>query len=410
MMPNVYIFNPTCEMAVANGTISYQPPELLQHFEREAASLMAYFASEHDFVICDSIPPPAFTEKQANAGFKMPQWIERKTAFSSEDFIRKPKNRLLPWGWSPAIHHRLETLKPYCSDEFRNSAVYQWLPQHKQLYCRKTALDLLIKITENCPDDLVIQPGDFPKVCYQLSQIQDELDKKGRLVVKAPYSSSGRGVIFLKKETLPVYKKQWIQGILKKQGFAMCEPLLNVVQDLAVHFRFGRKTIERCGVSAFVTDQTGQYRYNKLNRHFSHHSQAVRRFIEQNTDCIALEIEKALHQSLFADYYEGVIGVDVLVFYDSSNRLKFHPLLEINVRYNMGLLAQSLEQHLAPGSHGKLFTAHFEKNGFKAFCGEKQQKNRLKTENGKLITGFLPLIPVNEKNTFGVWLEISVPL
>ena len=49
MAENIFYFNPTCELAIANGSFSYMPPRLLRDFEQDCASLPFLFASPNDF-------------------------------------------------------------------------------------------------------------------------------------------------------------------------------------------------------------------------------------------------------------------------------------------------------------------------------------------------------------------------
>ncbi|HOI48862.1 MAG TPA: hypothetical protein PK167_06130, partial [Prolixibacteraceae bacterium] len=64
-LPDVYLFNPTCEMAIANGTVSWQPNRLLQQMETDLGNLPQFFAAETDVVLVKRLPGKAFTDTLA---------------------------------------------------------------------------------------------------------------------------------------------------------------------------------------------------------------------------------------------------------------------------------------------------------------------------------------------------------
>ena len=71
---NIYYFNPTCELAVANGSFSYQPPLLLQEMERDLSALPFAFCTENDFVLTENHPSDDFLQKMRIVGFALPRF------------------------------------------------------------------------------------------------------------------------------------------------------------------------------------------------------------------------------------------------------------------------------------------------------------------------------------------------
>ena len=117
---NVYYFNPTCELAVANNSFSYMPPLLLQEMERDLAILPFAFASDNDFVLTENLPSEGFLQQLNNAGFNLPTFcrLDNLEAMPSGSL-----GNIYPWGWSPAAHFKLKNLKEKCDPEFRISPV-----------------------------------------------------------------------------------------------------------------------------------------------------------------------------------------------------------------------------------------------------------------------------------------------
>ena len=50
-LPDIYLFNPTCEYAVANGHTSWQPNRLLQKMEEDLGTLPLFFARPQDVIL-----------------------------------------------------------------------------------------------------------------------------------------------------------------------------------------------------------------------------------------------------------------------------------------------------------------------------------------------------------------------
>ncbi|HKJ80355.1 MAG TPA: hypothetical protein VKA10_12500, partial [Prolixibacteraceae bacterium] len=50
-LPNIFLFNPACEYAVANGNKHWQPNSILQKMETDLSLLPLYLANPNDFVL-----------------------------------------------------------------------------------------------------------------------------------------------------------------------------------------------------------------------------------------------------------------------------------------------------------------------------------------------------------------------
>ena len=92
---NIYYFNSTCELAVANESFSYQAPLLLREMEQDLAILPFVFASENDFVLTENIPSDEFQQTLRQAGFRLPEFcnLSELEAMPDGSF-----NAIFPWG------------------------------------------------------------------------------------------------------------------------------------------------------------------------------------------------------------------------------------------------------------------------------------------------------------------------
>lgn len=226
-------------------------------------------------------------------------------------------------------------------------------------------------------------------------------------MVKAPWSSSGRGLQKVTKT--PVAEKVWekLLGIINDQGYSIVEPLLEKALDLAFEFELKNGKVTYLGISRFLTDEKGQYQGNSLNGWPLEINSEITGFAENLPGMILKPLIKLIERSLLANYYEGIFGVDMLIFRDETGYLLVNPCLEINVRQNMGLLSMHLEKMISPNKKGVFKTFYNPKQTFQEFKKEMEKTWPLKVENSKIESGFFPVIPVFENTNFGAFILIS---
>ena len=225
-------------------------------------------------------------------------------------------------------------------------------------------------------------------------------------MVKAPWSSSGRGLQPITKT--PVHEKVWekILAIVKDQGFAIVEPYLNKVLDLAFQFELKKSKVSFLGFSNFSTDYKGQYNGNSLNGLPWNLDQEVLDFAHSIPKEIIPTLIKIIESNKLSESYEGYFGVDTLIFRDENNRLRINPCLEINVRQNMGLLALQFEKVIDKNIQGVYRTFFHPKKTFFQFKKEMEDKHPLVLTNGKIKSGFVSLTDAKEDTLFGAYLLV----
>jgi hypothetical protein len=405
--PNIYLFNPTCEHAVANGQSSWQPNRLLQKMEEDLGTLPLFFARPNDVVLVKKVPPPEFLATLKKLNIAPPRFLHLNEVAKNPEFVSRPKNRLVPWGWSPAAHRLLEPLKPSCSEEFQRSPVANWKPEYREIYSKKFALQILKKLLPELPADKVLPPRLISEVCFTKSEIEKCINRWGKIMVKAPWSSSGRGLQKVTKT--PVVEKVWekLLGIINDQGYAIVEPFLEKVLDLAFEFELKNEKVTYRGISRFLTDEKGRYQGNLLNGWLPEINPEIMAFSETLPEMIIKPLIKLIESSLLANYYEGIFGVDMLIFRDKKGNLRVNPCLEINVKQTMGWLSLQLEKLISPNKKGVFKTFYNPKQSFFEFIKDMEKNNPLKLHNSKIESGFFPLIPVFENTNFGAFILIS---
>ena len=405
--PSIYLFNPTCEYAVANGSANWQPNRILQKMEFDLSALPLFFAEKDDFVLVEKIPSEEFTNSLKQIGIAIPNFILKIDAINNTCFIELPKNKLLPWGWSPAVHKLLSPFKQSCSPEFRQSPVFNWKPEHREITSRKFAAGMLKKLQTTLKADYILPVEFAPKLCTTQNDIETAIGQWGNLMIKAPWSSSGRGLQPITK--IPVHQKVWekVMGIVKEQGYAIAEPYLNKVLDFAFQFEIKKGKVEFLGISNFCTNKKGQYEGNYLNGLPMNLDKRLSEFAEFAVREICQPLINAIETSEMAIFYEGIFGVDTLIYSDEKNLLKINPCLEINVRYTMGLLSLLLEKFIHQNQQGVYRTYYQPGTSFYTFKNEMTKKYPLKITENKIESGFFALTEAVEDTLFGAYIFVE---
>ena len=405
-IPNIYLFNPTCEYAVANAMSSWQPNSLLQKMEADLAALPMYLANPNDHILVDQLPGASFLDEICQLHYTLPHFSEKKKVLNQQKYIEAPINRLMPWGWSPAAHKLLHPLKNSCSAEFQRSPVFEWKPEYRNFYSKKYALEILHRLLAAYPDNSFIDEKYTGRTCSSKAEIEERLKNWGQLMVKAPWSSSGRGLQRITKT--PVHEKVWekLLGIVNEQGYAIVEPFLDKQLDIAFQFYLGNGRVSFLGISNFSTDEKGQYQGNHLNGLPDSLSPEIRQFAEQLPQKILEPLLHTLENSELAKNYEGNFGVDALIFRDKYGELRVNPCLEINVRQNMGLLSLQLEKFLVPGRKGLFRTWYGGGKSFLEFKTQMQSKHPLILQHSRISSGFLALTEARQNTKFGAYILV----
>jgi hypothetical protein len=401
---SVFLYNPTCEYAVANGNGTWQPNKILQKMENDLATLPLFFARPNDQVIVPELPSKSFLEQLKRIGVEPPDFILKQT-IQQQNYTSKI-NELRPWGWSPAAHKLLDPLKQYCSEDFKNSPVFNWKPEYKHYYSKKFALGILKQIITRFPSEYFIEQNQIAEICTLQTEIEELLNIWGNVMVKAPWSSSGRGLQPITKT--PVHPKVWerILGIVKEQGYAIVEPYLKKVIDLALQFHVKAGKVEFLGISNFSTDYKGQYNGNNLNGLPESLDRTIAEFVLSIPTFVLEPLLLLLEESDLAKNYEGYFGVDMLIFKDKKGRLKVNPCLEINVRHNMGLLSLQLKKLIEPTQKGLFRTFFNPGTSFYELIAEMKKKHPLQLKNNKIESGFLALTEAKSDTQFGAYILV----
>lgn len=314
-------------MALALGEPGYTPPLAIQRMMRETALLPACWAEPGDGVLVNDrvwvVERKASRTSEWNQmlGDALERAVEGCGRWMSLSEALPLIGEVRPWGWSPAICHRLKVL----GIPERLLPGQQQLKEIRRLSNRARAVELLAAIRHELP----FLKGES-RYCSTEEEVQEALHLWSPSILKAPWSSSGKGIRYGqggREDTLA----GWYQRLLRQQGGVVVEPFYKKTMDFAMEFWSRHDGVEYRGLSLFETHPNGAYKGNLLLPE-EDKWERMRPYLtkEQGRQLIAL-LKRSLHQLIAGDYL-GPLGVDMMVLADGF----IHPCVEINLRMTMG--------------------------------------------------------------------------
>lgn len=364
-MATLYLFNPENDLALACGHRNYFPPRNALELRNSGAMLPLWYASAGDRVLTAALPDENWL-RRVRDDFG----IGAIPATSADSAV----TCCSPWGWSPSVRSQL----------LRAGVGADLLPGERQierireLSHRRTTIAVLRELKKRG-----LYKGELPVELTDAGQLREMFANAGRegFYLKAPWSSSGRGVIPSNGIPVEALLTQ-AGGIIRHQGSAVVETGYARQRDFAMLFRksAGEKVCFT-GLSLFETAGRS-YVGNRLMSDDEIRSTLARHVSLNELDAVADALQPILSDIIGEDY-EGYFGVDMMTVSDDDGTSWIHPCVEINLRMTMGVVAHIFSRrYLAPGSGGYLTVA----------SGETADRGAV-VEIGRLVEGEVSLVP-----------------
>lgn len=397
----VYLFNPDYDMAMANFTPYYKAPAEILRMAADLSVLPVWFAGEGSGVKVDCLERVALFRCQL--GEICPEGEGREILsglLSSVDWTAQwPSARYVPWGWTPALVHRLRL--EGVDEKFLPTA--EEMQRIRYLSSRERCLEILPAFAgwEGICGEM--------KACKQLTEVDTFIRERGQVILKAPWSGSGRGLWKVSAASWNAQLAGWASRILKVQGRLMAEPIYDKVADFAMEFFSDENgEVRFVGYSYFETDVHGNYKANRLLSNTAIEERLSRYVSLERLSCIGACLEASL-KKLLGQAYQGYLGVDMMVC-RVEDGYRIHPCVEINLRMNMGVLSRILyDRYVHPLSEGEYVVEHYLREGEAlSFHREMVERYPLEWKEGKVASGYLPLTPVREDTRFQAYLRVEV--
>lgn len=389
-MRKVYIFNPDNDLALAYGGENYTAPPLATKLRYDLQMLPAWYADPGSYILSDF---PG--NKEWLLGISETFGINLNII--EPDRLSNCNACFSPWGWSLDMRKRLvdkgvpvELLpeKQYIENLRKISHRSISTKIHNELY------RLLGKKLSPVP----VEYDDFEKV-------KNFAVKNPSCFIKAPWSSSGKGV-FRVLDTEAVDFKRWAKGILAKQGSLMCEVALGKEMDFAMEFCCKNGIAEFAGYSVFKNDSHFSFDTGYVMGRERLQQKILSRYNDKSfLGGIRESLEEILTREV-APFYEGYLGIDMLVYKDSGG-LGINPCVEMNLRMTMGMVTSIIgDRYIDENSEG-IFKVEYHKPGVDIveYAGKLQQEYPLRINGGKIKSGVLFLTPVSHGARYCAYIK-----
>ena len=378
-MNRIAAFNPEHDMALANGDSHFIAPRNIREMARDLSPLMNVMNNEG----------------------------------------------ILVWGWDHTIKTQLQRMG---IDEVMlpTDTALTALRSHSE---RRSAHHLLHKFRDAHPDGPYIGES---TLAHSIDDIANYATQHGHIILKDPLSSSGKGLRHVninedenfQQEPLSLSSlskvKNWANALIRRHGYLTAEPYYDKEQDFAMEFCIRDQRCQFIGYSLFNTNHHGRYESNQLMStekietlltQYIHHSalHEVHDWIISHSDhFIPREWDTTKHPLYF--------GIDMMIVRESlqaennsqsratnacelkkqDKKYLLHPCVEINLRLNMGIIANEVHRKLlATGTEGTYHITTFP-SGEAAQLFHKEHIEQYPTvyKEGRIVSGYHPLTPI----------------
>lgn len=333
----IRIFNPEHDLALASRLERFTSPHAGRQLRNDLSFLPALWSESGDVVVVDDVD---FAEASWKALRKVgKEQVEFCTLSQLSHVIGQEGADSLSvdvWGWDAAIRCQLadagvpEALLP----------AREMLSEVRRLSGRQVTAPLL-----SC-----LRDGLKVNTCGRSMYVTDKevfnkiLLKERNIVVKAPWSSSGRGIRYVIDGDVSANTANWIANTIRNQEGVMVEPLYNKVRDFAMEFvRDAAGDVRYAGLSLFETRNTS-YTGNLLAS-----EEEKRGILSQYLDLSLVDEISSRLERLLTSLLSPLsclplcFGVDMMVVSDeNAGGFLLHPCVELNLRRTMGHVALNL--------------------------------------------------------------------
>ena len=364
-MARLHLFNPENDIALAVGSDNFTAPKAAIALRSAGATMPLWYGDPGDAVLTYGINARWLNEVRERFGCGVTVFDHR----SADDFDPAP------WGWSAAV--RKDLLRE--GFDVRRLPDDDLLSRLRLLSHRRTASEINRMIAPSLGFAIAPPAIEIGSVSDLSRYLADNPD----VIIKSPWSSSGRGLIDTRRISAPEALRR-SQGIIRRQGSVMVETAYERVADFAMLFECSGGRCRQAGLSLFTADSAGAYTGNIL----APDSRLLERLdslypadrLTPVGDAIRNAIEK-----LIAPTYSGPLGVDMLIARLSDGSALLDATVELNLRMTMGFVAHRLtETWIAPGSEGT-FTVTPQ--------NDSPAPDNMIVENRRMVSGRIALTP-----------------
>lgn len=338
----LHIFNPEHDLALATNLRQFTAPHAGRQLRSDLSFIPALWADEGDLVLVDDIDNAR--DKVRHLGTKLVDKVEFITKVQLEHLIKTAfLDSVHPWGWDLSLKGELERIgMPEIAmpgdailNKVRELSSRQWTAEHLQSGVR------------------------FVQTVTDVKSIVREW---GKAVIKAPWSSSGRGVRFVSADEFregsdyPSFER-WVGNIIYRQGGVTVEPYYNKVMDFGMEFEMVDGNVLYRGLSLFDTIKN-VYSGNVLCPEDKKEEMMAQYVSPERLLQIRQHIIDVM-EPVLKNTYSGPFGVDMMIYAKDMNAMNqvisaadkpsdfgVNECIEVNLRRTMGHVAIDLANYL----------------------------------------------------------------
>lgn len=320
--PRLWFFNPDTDYALASGSPWYTPPAKIRDLQIRGCLCPRFMATpDRDLILTP--PGIGLNDLKSLEGWSGCSRLNLRLITPS-DLKNDPERENYiptPWGWNAQVYRWFKELL----GEGRRLKQKSEITMIRNLSHRRTTIEILEKMRPFIDGEI-----EMPSELGEIESVMDQYAHNRNIYLKAPWSSSGRGV--LRCEDLELkHVEPWARGIIFRQGCVMKEKAYERLIDFATEWYASDKDIRFMGYSVFKTSPRGKYLEN-LNMSQEALVKMIQKESKENLQDMTLRLRDALRRTI-SPHYSGPLGVDMLV----TSAGHINPCVEVNLRHTMGM-------------------------------------------------------------------------
>ena len=325
----LHIFNPEHDMALAANLERFTAPHAGREMRADLGFLPALWADNGDLVLVDDV------EAAQEAVRHVRKFAHDVVFVTTRDLKALARDfsdvEVEPWGWDRSLKGQLlraaDSMRMFLPDDAR-------LDRIRTMSSRRFAADNLLPVLRDCGISDMVGESVY---CQSADEVNAALAVYAGGVLKSPWSSSGRGVRYVRTSALDGHSAGWVGNVLRQQGGIMVEPIYPKVYDFGMEFYAGEYGIDYCGLSLFDT-RSGAYTGSVCATENDKLQMMSRFFTAERLFDVSSTIINIL-EPLMEGTYTGPFGVDMMVVAAFGGGFMLHPCVELNLRRTMGHVA-----------------------------------------------------------------------
>ncbi len=217
----LHVFNPEHDIALAYDNKYFTAPHAGRQLRNDLDYLPVLWAAEGDYVLVENVSSAQQHASRLQRYGKQVNFVDKKGV----DRLLEQIDKVVPWGWDSSIKFQLGQMgiKPSVLPD------NEVLANVRRLSNRQFSSAVLKELQESFVHPILLGKSSYVDSIIELERI---LQSWGKAVIKAPWSSSGRGVRYV-DTILDAALTNWSKNVIKTQGGIMIEPYYNKVKDFA---------------------------------------------------------------------------------------------------------------------------------------------------------------------------------